>query len=93
MRRRGIGERLLRRLLLVAGNRQIAVVRMVCLPHNVAMQRLAKRFGGRIHFDADEVTGVADVRPPTPFSITREAWLEGPPRVEALIAQWSLFGR
>lgn len=93
MRRRGIGEQLLRRLLLVARNTHCRSVKMVCLSQNVAMQRLARRMGGRLTFGDGEAAGVADVQLATPFSIATEAWLEGLPRLDAVLVRWGFLPR
>ena len=51
-RRRGIGEDLFKRILRAATNHGVETIEIVCLPENVGMQNLAKKF--HTHFAFEE---------------------------------------
>ena len=72
-RRRGIGEKLFRRILRAATNHGVETIEIVCLPENVGMQNLARKFKTRFAFEENLLTGRLTVRPPTAFSLIREA--------------------
>jgi GNAT superfamily N-acetyltransferase len=74
-RLRGIGNALFKRLILLARNRGVRTLHVRCLPHNRAMQVLARRHGAHLVFERDEAHGEVDAGPPTPFSVFRE-WAE-----------------
>jgi RimJ/RimL family protein N-acetyltransferase len=74
-RLRGIGTSLFRRLILIARNRGIRTLHVRCLPHNRAMQKLARRHGARLLFESDETLGQVDAGPPTAMSVLQE-WAE-----------------
>jgi RimJ/RimL family protein N-acetyltransferase len=74
-RLRGVGTSLFRRLILMARNRAIRTLHVRCLPHNRAMQTLARRHGARLLFESDETLGQVDAGPPTPLSVFQE-WAE-----------------
>jgi RimJ/RimL family protein N-acetyltransferase len=76
-RRRGVGAALFRRILLGARNRGARTVHLRCLPHNNAMQALARRHGARLIFDGDEMLGEVETRSPTLASVWEEAFAEG----------------
>jgi RimJ/RimL family protein N-acetyltransferase len=71
-RLRGIGTSLFKRLILLARNRGIRTLHVRCLPHNRAMQVLARRHGARLLFESEETVGQVDAGPPTPFSVWQE---------------------
>ncbi|HKG82541.1 MAG TPA: GNAT family N-acetyltransferase [Beijerinckiaceae bacterium] len=71
-RLRGVGTALFRRLLLAARNRGIRTIHVRCLPHNRAMQALARRHGARVSFEGGETQGQVEARPATPFSVMQE---------------------
>jgi GNAT superfamily N-acetyltransferase len=73
----GIGTELLRRMILVARNRMIARLRMVCLLDNGPMRHIARQFGA--HLDIEDGQAWADLRLPFPdaVSLSSEAWGEG----------------
>ena len=75
-RRHGVGDRLCRRLLLAARNRGIRVLHVCCLPHNEAMQAMARKHGARLLFDGDDMLGRLETGTATPFSLAEEAWAE-----------------
>jgi RimJ/RimL family protein N-acetyltransferase len=74
-RLRGVGTALFKRLILLARNRGIRTLHVRCLPHNRAMQTLARRHGARLLFEYEETLGEVDAGPPTPFSVWQE-WAE-----------------
>jgi GNAT superfamily N-acetyltransferase len=72
-RRRGIGEKLFKRILRGATNHGVETIEIVCLPENVGMQKLARKFEAHFTFEANWLTGRLTARPPTAFSLIREA--------------------
>lgn len=71
--RQGIGEKLFRRILRAATNHGVETVEIVCMPDNVAMQNLAKKFDTHFTFEGNALTGRLIARRPTPLSLMREA--------------------
>ena len=71
-RRRGIGEKLFKRILRAATNHGVETIEIVCLPDNVGMQNLAKKFHTQFAFEANSLTGRLTARPPTALSLFRE---------------------
>jgi len=72
-RRRGVGEKLFKRILRAATNHGVETIEIVCLPDNIAMQNLAKKFKTHFTFEENELTGRLTARRPTAFSLMREA--------------------
>ena len=72
-RRRGIGEKLFKRILRAATNHGVETIEIVCLPDNVSMRRLAQKFETHFTFEESALTGKLKARRPTPFSLFREA--------------------
>ena len=72
-RRRGIGEKLFKRILRAATNHGVETIEIVCLPDNIGMQNLAKKFKTHFTFEENELTGRLTARRPTAFSLMREA--------------------
>lgn len=72
-RRRGIGEKLFKRILRAAANHGVETIEIVCLPENVGMQNLAKKFNTRFAFEESSLTGRLKVSPPTAFTLFQEA--------------------
>jgi RimJ/RimL family protein N-acetyltransferase len=72
-RRRGIGEKLFKRILRAATNHGVETIEIVCLPENIGMQNLAKKFHAQFAFEQNSLTGRLTVRPPTALSLIREA--------------------
>jgi GNAT superfamily N-acetyltransferase len=72
-RRLGIGERLFKRILRAATNHGVETIEIVCLPENVGMQNLARKFSAHFTFEENWLTGRLTARPPTAFSLIREA--------------------
>lgn len=71
-RRRGIGTDLMGQLVLVARNRRIATLTIVCLLHNKAMVKLARKFETHLTFERNDVTGKLVARAPSALSLWRE---------------------
>jgi GNAT superfamily N-acetyltransferase len=72
-RRRGIGEKLFKRILRAATNHGVETIEIICLPDNVGMQNLAKKFHTQFAFEENSLTGRLTARRPTAFSLFREA--------------------
>jgi GNAT superfamily N-acetyltransferase len=72
-RRRGIGEKLFKRIQRAATNHGVETIEIVCLPDNIGMQRLARKFKTDFTFEEDALTGRLTARRPTPLSLMREA--------------------
>ena len=72
-RRRGLGEKLFKRILQAAANHGVETIEIVCLPENVGMQTLAKKFNAHFAFEQNALTGRLTARRPTAFSLIREA--------------------
>jgi GNAT superfamily N-acetyltransferase len=72
-RRRGVGEKLFKRLLRAATNHGVETIEIVCLPENVGMQTLARKFEAHFTFEANWLTGRLTARRPTALSLFREA--------------------
>jgi RimJ/RimL family protein N-acetyltransferase len=72
-RRRGIGEKLFKRILRAATNHGVETIEIICLPDNVGMQNLAKKFHTQFTFEQNSLTGRLTARRPTAFSLIREA--------------------
>lgn len=86
-RRRGVGRALFRRLLLAARNRGARTIHLRCLPHNRAMQELARRHGARLVHDGDEMLGEVETDAPTALSLWQETV------AESLALPWALYDR
>ncbi len=69
----GLGSILMDRLVTAARNRGIGQVHMICARDNSRMQRLAEKFGARIHSDHGDVLGEIEPETMTPLSILDEA--------------------
>jgi len=72
-RRRGVGEKLFKRILRAAANHGVETIEIVCLPENVGMQNLAKKFETHFTFEENSLIGRLTVRQPTALSLMREA--------------------
>jgi GNAT superfamily N-acetyltransferase len=72
-RRRGIGEKLFKRIRRAATNHGVESIEIVCLPDNVGMQNLAKKFKMQFTFEENALTGRLTARRPTALSLIREA--------------------
>ena len=56
-RRRGIGEKLFRRILRAATNHGVETIEIVCLPENIGMRKLAQKFKTQFTFEENLLTG------------------------------------
>ncbi len=74
---KGIGSEILRRLIVMARNRSIRSVFMVCLPENLKMRRLARKFEGAITFRDGDIEGRIAPLWPDYASLIEEALDEG----------------
>jgi RimJ/RimL family protein N-acetyltransferase len=72
-RRRGLGERLFKRIQRAATNHGVETIEIICLPDNVGMRALAQKFKTHFTFEESALTGRLRARRPTPFSLMREA--------------------
>lgn len=68
----GIGTRLLTRAVILARNRNIANLFMMCLPENEKMKRLARKCGIRLKFQDGEVIGEAGLDRPDALTVAAE---------------------
>lgn len=72
---RGVGDALLRAALLMARNRLIPVVHIVCLAEHRRMRRLIGRYAATMRVGGAEVEGMVHPLPPSGASLLREAAL------------------
>jgi GNAT superfamily N-acetyltransferase len=72
-RRRGVGKKLFERILRAATNHGVETIEIVCIPENVGMQILAKKFKAHFTFEENLLTGRLTARRPTALSLIREA--------------------
>jgi GNAT superfamily N-acetyltransferase len=72
-RRRGIGEKLFKRIVRAAANHGVETIEIICLPENVGMQNLARKFHTQFAFEENSLTGRLKVSPPAAFSLLQEA--------------------
>jgi GNAT superfamily N-acetyltransferase len=75
--RQGIGTELLRRAIVVAKNRAVRHVAMLCLAENWRMQRLARRFTDRLSFQDGDILAELHLAIPTPVTLFEEAVEDG----------------
>ncbi len=68
----GLGTRLLSRAVIVARNRNIGNLYMMCLPENEKMKRLARKCGIRLKFQDGEVIGEAGLDRPDALTVVAE---------------------
>ena len=61
---RGVGTRILRRLIVIARNRFVGRIYMICMADNRRMQRIARKFGTILVFSDSQVEG--RIIPPFP---------------------------
>jgi RimJ/RimL family protein N-acetyltransferase len=93
-RRRGIGEKLFKRILRAATNHGVETIEIVCLPENVGMQNLAKKFHAHFTFEENSLTGRLTARRPTTLSLIREASVDALDLGAALFdAHWRAAGQ
>jgi GNAT superfamily N-acetyltransferase len=73
LRNKGIGTRLLQRLVTSARNRGFRHLRMNCHPRNLAMQAIARKFEAELRIEEGATVGEIEAGPPNAFSLLREA--------------------
>lgn len=71
----GLGTRLMDRILIVAQNRSIQKLYMVCLKENQRMRHLAEKYDARMSVEDGEASGTMTPGHPTPSSLFEE-WLD-----------------
>jgi len=71
-RRRGFGAAMMKRLLVIARNRQVRDLYMYCAAENRAIQRLARKVGVELSLHHSEIVGHARLAPPDQFSAYSE---------------------
>ena len=76
-RDRGIGTELLRRTIVLARNRMIGRLRMICLVDNRPMRHVAGKFGGRLEFEDGQILARLAVPFPDPVSLLAERFDDG----------------
>jgi RimJ/RimL family protein N-acetyltransferase len=70
--RRGIATHLLSQAVVVARNRHVRDLYMLCLPENEPMRRLARKVGIRLVFRDGEITGHVDLPAPDQLTVFAE---------------------
>lgn len=74
---RGIGTELLRRSIVTCQNRSIRSLYMICLLDNRRMQRVARKFEGRLDFSGGDVAAQIALPFATQFTVAAELLNEG----------------
>jgi RimJ/RimL family protein N-acetyltransferase len=72
-RRRGIGEKLFKQVVRAAAHHGVETIEIVCLPDNIGMQNLAKKFDTHFKFEENSLIGRLTVPQPTARSLMQEA--------------------
>lgn len=83
--RQGIATRLLGQAVVVARNRHVRDLYMLCLPENEPMRRLARKVGIRLVFRDGEITGHVDLPAPDQVTVFAEFAVE----TAAAIDRWA----
>lgn len=83
--RRGIATHLLSQAVVVARNRNVRDLYMLCLPENEPMRRLARKVGIRLVFRDGEITGHVDLPAPNQVTVFAEFAVEA----AAAIDRWA----
>lgn len=83
--RRGVATRLLGQAVVVARNRNVRDLFMLCLPENEPMRRLAKKVGIHLVFRDGEITGHVDLPAPDQLTVFAEFAVEA----AAAIDRWA----
>ena len=74
--RRGLGTRLMAQMVVVARNRNVRDLFMLCLPENEAMRRLARKVGVKLVFANGEMSGHVDLPAPDQITVFAEFAVE-----------------
>jgi len=72
----GVGGDLMERVILYARNRSIKKLTLMCLPSNLSMQKIVKKYGDKLVFKDGEVEGTVKASAPTYFSLLKEGMEE-----------------
>jgi GNAT superfamily N-acetyltransferase len=80
--RRGVATRLLAQAVVVARNRNVRDLYMLCLPENEPMRRLARKVGIRLVFRDGEITGHVDLPAPDQLTVFAEFAVEAAAAVD-----------
>lgn len=83
--KRGIGRALMDELIVMARNRGLTALAMLCLADNVGMRRLATRLGARFRMHQGEAVGRLDAPMRTVLTLADEAWADGVAMTEMLL--------
>jgi GNAT superfamily N-acetyltransferase len=83
--RQGVATHLLGQAVVVARNRHVRDLYMLCLPENEPMRRLARKVGIRLVFRDGEVTGHVDLPAPDQLTVFAEFAVEA----AAAIDRWT----
>ena len=83
--RQGIAARLLAQAVVVARNRNIRDLYMLCMPENEPMRRLARKVGIGLVFRDGEITGHVDLPAPDQLTVFAEFAVEA----AAAIGRWA----
>jgi GNAT superfamily N-acetyltransferase len=70
--RRGVATQLMAQAVVVARNRHVRDLYMLCLPENEPMRRLARKVGIRLVFREGEITGHVDLPAPDQLTVFAE---------------------
>ncbi len=79
---RGIGTKLLKRVISLARNRSIQALHLFCLIDNARMQHVCHKLGGALKIADGEVEAIIDSPWPTYWTMLDEALLEMPPAIQ-----------
>lgn len=74
--RRGLATHLMGQAVVVARNRHVRDLYMLCLPENEPMRRLARKVGVRLVFQDGEITGHVELPAPDQLTVMAEFWSE-----------------
>lgn len=80
--RMGIATRLMAQAVVVARNRNVRDLYMLCLPENEPMRRLARKVGIRLVFADGEITGHVDLPAPDQLTVFAEFAVEAAAAVD-----------
>ena len=83
----GLGTRLMDRILIVAQNRSVRRLYMVCLRENGRMRRLAEKYDARLRVEDGEIAGTLLPGHPTPASMLEE-WMDDTKGFATAVFDW-----
>lgn len=91
--RQGAGAALMRRALIVARNRRIRRIHMICQISNRRMQALARKFDGVIERDGGEASGAIELSRPNQVSLMLEMLDDGTAAFNIVLDRMSALPR